>query len=325
VLWRPSRIAAAASSLVLLASFGLDGSQAFAERPLIADLKWVHTDADAVAALTMIPAECLVMSRNAERARLVRLGRVAFRSPVLLGGLAARVGMSCDSCHRNGHDNPVFHFTGVSGDPGTADVTGSVFSTNRDDGRLNPVVIPTLVDVASAPPFGTMRPVPDLRTFLHAAVVDEFQGEPPPQSVVEGMLAYIEGLQSAGCPKRRSEVVSFEADARELLGIIDVVIETLEHDDRHGGLFALTSLRAALERVYRRFPERVSAREELIGLSRALSRLRELLEEQGVPETIAVLTAERLQLEAVLRKLGTQVHTSFYDPGVLRSALDSAP
>jgi hypothetical protein len=232
--------------------------------------------------------------------------------------------MSCDSCHRNGHDNPVFHFAGVSGDPGTADVTGFVFSTNRDDGRRNPVAIPTLVDAASAPPFGTILPAPDLRTFLHAAVVDEFQGEPPPQSVIEGLLAYIEGLRSAACPKRRSEAVSFETDSSDLLRTMDVVIETLEDDDLPGGLFALASLRAALERVYRRFPERVSAREELVGSSRALSRLRELLEEKRVSETISLLAAERLRLESVLSKLETQIDISFYAPSILRRALDSS-
>jgi hypothetical protein len=292
---------------------------------MVVDLKWIYSGADAVEVLTGVPAECLVTPRDARRARLVRLGRVAFRSPGLLGGLAARVGMSCDSCHRNGHDNPVFYVAGVSGEPGTADVTGSVFSTTREDGMPNPVVIPSLVDRASMPPFGTTVPATDLRTFLHAAIVDEFQGEPPPKAVTEGMLAYLESLQSVGCPAERSQAVTFEADSRELLRTLGVVVEMLEQGDLRAARFVLISLRAALERVYRRFPEHVSAREGLVDSSRALSSLREALDEQRVLKTLASLETERLRLEAVLRRLATQVEVSYYDPRVLRSALESGP
>jgi hypothetical protein len=57
----------------------------------------------------------------------------------------------------------------------------------------------------------------------------------------------------------------------------------------------------------------------------ALSSLREELEEQGVSKTLASLEEERLRLEAVLRKLATQVNGSYYDPRVLRSVLESDP
>ena len=45
-----------------------------------------------------------------------------FRTPELLGGQAARVGLSCDACHINGRNNPTFYIDGVSGLPGTVDV-----------------------------------------------------------------------------------------------------------------------------------------------------------------------------------------------------------
>ena len=325
-MWPPSRRPTSASVLPLLAAtLGLSGPAAFAGPPLIADMKWIGPDADAVAVVTNLPAECLIMSPDADRARLIRLGRVAFRSPALLGGLAARVGMSCNSCHRNGHDNPAFHFTGVSGEPGTADVTGAVFSTNRDDGIRNPIRIPTLVNAGMAPPFGTIRPAPDLQTFVRAAVVDEFQGAPPPESVMTGLVAYLEGLQSDGCPKQPIAMLSFEADAGEVLRILAVAIETLEHDDLHGGLFALTSLRAALERVHRRFPESILERDELIGLSRSVSRPQALVEARRLSDAIALLEAERTRFEHVLRDLAMQTSASFYDPDVLRRAIDSGP
>lgn len=327
MLWRPSRNTARAA--LLLAGLVLAPESGSAERPLIAHLKWLHPDADVVAALTTRLAECLVMPSDPAQAQLARLGRVAFRSPVLLGGVASRVGMSCDSCHPNGHDNPVFHFAGVSGGPGTADVTGAVFSKNREDGLRNPVPIPTLVDAGSAPPFGSVLPAPDLRTFLHAAVVDEFQGEPPLEPVLEALMVYLAGLRSAGCPKPREEALSFGVEAAALLETFDVVIESVDGGDRGVGKFALLSLRAALERVYRRFPADFAAREELVERSRALSEIGTRLDspsEQGpLGEVVPLLAEERLRLEATLRMLGSQAELSFYEATVLRKALELAP
>lgn len=323
-MWRLGRLAAAAFILLWgLGGRGGEESSGRVERPSIAELRWIGPNADAVASLTRVPAECLVVPSEPERARLTRLGRVAFRSPVLLGGLAGRVGMSCDSCHRNGHDNPVFYFAGVSGEPGTADVTGAVFSRHRDDGRKNPVPIPSLLDAAALPPFGSVLPAPDLRTFLHAAIVEEFQGVPPPQSVVDGLIEYVSGLQSRACPKPREEPVSFASDATALLGTFDVVLESLARADRRGGEFALLSLRAALERVYRRFPKQVAAREDLLRRSRALSPMRARIQENDLSQTIALLTAERTRLEVVLRELGKQTADSFYQADILRRALEA--
>ncbi len=321
-MWPPSRFAGFEAGLVLLATLGLGSARASGEGPLIADLKWIHAGADVVAELTTKPAECLAPSADPGRAQSVRLGRVAFRSPALLGGLAARVGMSCDSCHRNGHDNPVFHFSGVSEEPGTADVTGNVFSRNRDDGRRNPVRIPSLVDAGSAAPFGTVRPASDLATFLRAVVIDEFQGVAPAPSVLLGMVAYLESLRSAACPERRLLVVSFEADARELVATLEVVIETLDGSDLHGGLFALASLRAALGRLYRRFPESIPARADLIELSRSLSRVRHSLEREEIASATSLWTGVRERLELALEKLAAHVEASFYSPDVLRRTLD---
>ncbi len=322
-MWRIPRFIVCTSVVLLLGTLGFEGTPAHADRPLIADLNWIHRNADPVRALTSVPTECLVAPRDAERARHVRLGRVAFRSPRLLGGLAARVGMSCNSCHPNGRDNPSFHIVGASGAPGTADVTGSVFSSNRDDGKRNPVTIPTLVDAASMPPYGTVRPNADLKAFLQAVIVDEFQGQPPPRSVIDGLLAYLQDLQSAGCPKNRSESVVFEADRREVLQTMDVLIETIERGDSPVSHFVLASLRAVLERVHRRFPGHVIRREELVEVSRSLLRLQQRLDRDNVLEILSGLTSERVRLEVLLQKLDSQIDDSFYDPDVLRNALGS--
>jgi hypothetical protein len=318
--------------LVVSGTFWLATLSAIANPPDIDDIKWLHEGADPIAALTMIRAECIQTTTDSDRAHAIQLGRIAFRSPVLLGGLAARVGMSCNSCHPNGHDNPAFYVVGVSGEPGTADVTGSVFSTARDDHIFNPVPIPSLVDVANQSSFGSVLTVPDLATFLNTAIVGEFQGQTPPKSITDGLLAYLTSLQSAACMDPGPIAVSFESDALELRATLDSIFASLDRDDLRAAEFVLLSLRAALGRVYRRFPESVTARKELIDLSMALADARRRLAgeaaeegEEGEPDVKSILSSVRERLEALIQKLAIQVSESFYDASQLRRVLGLAP
>src|SRR5690606_35041701 len=66
--------------------------------------RWLAPGADPVAALSLAPPECLPpgSSRGGRRSLDIEVGRAAFRSPLLLGGQAARAGISCESCHRSG-------------------------------------------------------------------------------------------------------------------------------------------------------------------------------------------------------------------------------
>jgi len=209
----------ASSLLCVVLFFGVDppGAAAGLEAFALDDLKWTDRRADRGAALTRAPSECVARPPDPSRAAWIALGRIAFRSPILLGGVAARSGMRCDTCHRNGHGNPAFFIDGVSSESGTADVTGSLFSRSRDDGVSNPVPIPSLVDAASNPPFGSVAPKADLRDFLIAVVVDEFQGPLPPSAVTEGLLAYLGALRSTACPAHAVEAVEALARTRDAL------------------------------------------------------------------------------------------------------------
>lgn len=292
--------------------------------PDIADIHWIHEDADLIAELTTTRAECGVASADADPMHAVRLGRVAFRSPVLLGGLAARVGMSCNTCHPNGHENPAFFVVGVTGKPGTADVTGSVFSTERDDHIFNPVPIPSLLDVAARSSFGSVAPVEDLRTFLNAAIVDEFQGQPPPSSIADALLAYVTSLQSSACKDPPRIAVSFESDSNELRETLALVLASLDRNELRAAEFVILSLRASLGRVYRRFPGSIAAREELIELSTSLADARRRLEKDGgQPAARSTLESVREGLEVAIQELRMKVPESFYNASVLRAALDS--
>jgi hypothetical protein len=230
--------------------------------------------------------------------------------------------MSCNSCHPNGHANPVFHFAGVSGGPGTADVTASVFSTRREDGKRNPVPIPTLVGAGAKQAFGTVVPASDLPSFLHAAISEEFQGASPSRAVVTGVVTYLEGLRAEGCPSERVLDLSFEAGAAELMATLDVAIETVELEDSATARLTLLSLRSVLEQIYRRFPAAVGEREALVTLSRAVA---EIQIDSNVPfdreGTIASLHSLRSPFETAIRALRRRQDLSFYEPDVLRSAL----
>lgn len=149
--------------------------------------------------LSREPAECFAPSSDPAARRRAEIGRIAFRAPLLLGGQAARAGLSCAGCHRNGRGNPDFLFPGLSGAPGTADVTASLISHHRGDGRFNPVPIPDL-----GGPRGALKVSQDpadgrLEAFLRGLVVEEFDGPEPSAGVLTGLAAYVRALRPEAC------------------------------------------------------------------------------------------------------------------------------
>ena len=132
----------ARQGVLIFAAAGLLAAAAPADPPIRAE-RWL-APAARLTALTREPAECLARPGSVSAAKSIAIGRTAFRAPLLLGGQAARAGLSCSSCHRNGRGNPDFLFPGISGAPGTADVTASLLSSHRGDGIFNPRPIPDL-------------------------------------------------------------------------------------------------------------------------------------------------------------------------------------
>lgn len=150
--------------------------------------------------LTHVPGECL-----AERTPQTEIGRALFRTPVLLGGPAARAGISCHACHSNARTNANFLLPELTDRPGHADVTSEWSSHARGDGVLNPQPIPDLVDVSERAAFGQNH-TPSLETFVESVIVEEFQGHPPPPQAFEGMIAYLRALRSDACPAGEARV-----------------------------------------------------------------------------------------------------------------------
>jgi hypothetical protein len=106
--------------------------------------------------------------------------------------------MSCATCHRNGRGNPGFVFPGLSGAPGTADVTASLMSSHRGDGIFNPKPIPDLAGLPGRLKISRTAPGA-IEGFIHGLVTEEFDGPEPPPEVLAALAAYVRALQPGSC------------------------------------------------------------------------------------------------------------------------------
>jgi hypothetical protein len=186
----------------------------------IRGMLWVAPRADPIHALGSVPTECLKVPADPAQAARVEVGRAAFRTAVLLGGQAGRAGVNCETCHRNGRGNPDFLFPGVSGAPGTADVTNSLFSTHRGNGVDDPKPIPDLSGPKSKLKISQVPAEKKLEPFIHGLITEEFDGPEPTPAVLEGLAAYVRALDPAACAARARQPLSvglLMADARRAM------------------------------------------------------------------------------------------------------------
>jgi hypothetical protein len=186
-----------ARAAILIGSALLIAADAPTQLP-IREVRWLAPGVP-VERVTQLPAECYRPPADPGERRSAEIGRVAFHAPLLLGGPAARVGMSCSSCHRNGRGNPDFHFPGVSGAAGTADVTTSILSSHRGDGKFNPKPIPDLAGNPANRIVSRDPAKPDLEKFIHGLITQEFDGPEPPGKVLAGIGDYVRSISPANC------------------------------------------------------------------------------------------------------------------------------
>lgn len=229
------------------------GSLAASDAPPLAEMRWLAPGTDVVAALGWQPAECLFVESGAASGAdvlSVEIGRAAFRSPLTLGGQAARAGLSCESCHRNGRTNPDFHFPGVSGAPGTADVTSSLLSSHRGNGVADPKPIP---DLGAPREQLKITPYPDkLPAFIHGLVVEEFDGPEPTPGVLAGLAAYVRAIRPDVCDARPAPVTApgYLLDA---IRAVDAGAIVLADGDRETALVMFAAARTRLGRIDERY------------------------------------------------------------------------
>jgi hypothetical protein len=260
-------------------------------------------------ALSTEPAECLVEPAAPEARRAVAIGRIAFRAPLLLGGQAARAGMSCATCHRNGRGNPDFLFPGLSGPPGTADVTSSLMSSHRGDHLANPVPIPDLggpparLKVSRDPAGGA------LEHFIHGLVAEEFDGPEPSPEVLAGLAAYVRALRPEGCG-RGDRPITLDSRLADVEAAIDLA-RTSRGETRR---LLLAAARSTLGAIDERFGGREADRDLLRQSDADLAAVR---------SGQADFTRWDRSWPARKARLLADQGRSLYDPRRLRRALNS--
>jgi hypothetical protein len=303
---RTTRLLRAASLLLLAA--------AVADAPdlPIAEARWVVREAR-FETLTRQPAECLSWPADPAARRSVAIGRAAFRAPLLLGGQAARAGLSCAGCHRNGRGNPHFSFPGLSGAPGTADVTSSLMSSHRGDGAINPKPIP---DLASGQrKVSSDRQSQALERFIRGLVVEEFDGPEPPPAVLVGLADYVRAMTPAAC--RSAERVSLASELAE----VDAALAAARDADGDSLKLLVGAARSQLGRIDQRF--------QLAGLEPERSLLREADRDLAAIQRLGSAQAPaidqwRKRWPAELRRLRRKEARSLFNPALLRRSLGGA-
>ena len=160
------------------------------QAPLTAG-RWLPAGARLGAALSTRPREVLIGVAAGGRAPyLVRLGRLAFRSPLVLGGRAGRLGLSCATCHPAGATNARFFVPGNSDRPGNADLSHGLFNRKAEDNRADAVNIPALRGLRFTAPYGRDGRIGTIRAFTRNVIAVEFGGDEPPALVLDALVAY---------------------------------------------------------------------------------------------------------------------------------------
>jgi len=136
-----------------------------------------------------------------KRSYLVNLGDLLFSSPEILGGVARQAGISCETCHQQGHNNPKLFIPGLSSRPGTFDVTGALFNPKADNGVFDPVTPPSLRGAKYLAPYAHDGRFPSLREFIRNAIVNEFAGPEPSAQVLDALEAYVKEISFLPNPK----------------------------------------------------------------------------------------------------------------------------
>ena len=278
--------------------------------PAFEQLRWTAPGSEQ-ALLSEQPATCL-----ASDTPLVRSGRALFTVPTLLGGQAAKAGLSCASCHINGRGNPHFLLAGVSASPGTADVTNSFFSAVRGNARFDPVVIPDL-----AMP-GRISRDPDTRAlepFIRNLVVEEFGGQEPTPATLEALAAYVRAVRPCA-PER---IAARRLD--DQLGALDDGIAGAQlmigRGDRQGAALSIAAMRHQLGLIAERYAGRGFARERaaLLTVSR---ELREIGDMSDPVRLAAALDRWKVAFDKeAAKRLRRAEERSLYDAGHLAQSL----
>jgi len=283
---------------------------------------WLAPGPDMARALGEKPSECLAEAATPGEEYEIEVGRAAFRTPLTLGGQASRAGLACENCHRGGRNNPYFLFPGVSGAPGTADVTTSVFSSHRGDGIDNPKPIPDLSGPRALLKVSRDPKSKDLKIFIHGLVTQEFDGAEPPPAVLDGLVAYVRALRPDACKANPVQAIRAETLMDDAIRATNAAGAAFAHKDVPTALLMISSARTQIGLIYERYdaPDLAGERTALHAADLDLAAIQEGLRTSR-PDTVVRLTAWIVQARALTNKLVQSEGKSLFDPARLAAAV----
>jgi hypothetical protein len=292
----------------LLASAWLLGAAAPATPILLREQAWTPAGETLAYDMTHAASECAATRTDASE-----IGRALFRSPNVLGGPAARAGLSCHACHSNGRVNARFMLPELTNRAGAADVTSEWSSKVRGDGVVNPVDIPDLAGVRERTVLGHTRN-PSLENFVRSVIVEEFQGHELPPSAFDGLIAYMRGLDVCGTRVAPVTLADAAEDVRRS-------VSAAETADAETARVVLLSAQDAMGRIVERLPASRFARDRaaLEALSRELGAMRGAGDVSVAMQT--VLPGWRSRFDANIARVARRERQTYFNEATLAQAL----
>lgn len=300
---------------VLLAALPAVAVQA---QSLTGALEWLPPGSLSVESLTRHPQEQL--EGGEKQSFYVEFGRLAFRSPDVLGGTARKAGLSCQACHANGFASTGFFIPGLSDKPGGIDVSHAFWNLRGEDGVDNPLEIPSLRGVKTKDRFGRDRRTASLREFTRRVIVTEFSGAEPDALLLDALVAYQEKLQPASAV---FEPISLQQDLADLTRYLDALRVPLAEEQPALAERMTVMIRGQIGFIHERFADADmrESRATLESWSRRLDRIAELAEKDRWPNARTDLSALRDVVTRPPAILAADQPRSLYEPEKLKAWL----
>ncbi len=276
----------------------------------IAEAKWIVAEAR-FEALSSQPPACLSDQVNLSQ---LAIAEAAFQAPLLLGGQAARTGLSCASCHPNGRANQAFHFPSLSAAPGTADVTSSIMSHRRGDAIFNPVRIPDLA--VDFPKVSRDPALPALKTFIRGLIVEEFDGSEPSPAVLDALVSYVRAMRPEACGSAKRVPVTLSRHLADIDNALAMARLASSDGDRDTPRLMLAAARHSLGLIHERYAGDALSRQRALII--AADRQVQVWQEATTPLTVQTMRNITVGLRVALKPSEAK---SLYNPKNLAQAL----
>jgi hypothetical protein len=285
---------------------------------LVGALEWLPPGSLSVESLTRHPQEQL--GGGEKQSFYVDLGRLAFRSPDVLGGTARKAGLSCQACHANGFATTAFFIPGLSDKPGSIDVSHAFWNLRGEDGIDNPLEIPSLRGVKTKDRFGQDRRTASLRDFTRRVIVTEFSGAEPDALLLDALIAYQEKLQPAAVVY---EAVGLRQDLADLTRYLDALRVPLAEEEPTLAERMTVMIRGQIGFIHERFADDGlrGSRRLLEEWSRQLARIALQAERGDWVQARTALADLRQAVATPPAVLAADLPRSLYEPERLKAWL----